>query len=117
MPFKPSRLGGRHFALPASRSRARTKDKPIPGALLRTHDASTEAALNSPKDGLPPVTGNKVTGLVLKKQQDRAEEISSPVRNYSDEDDALKEAIRRKEEADAHRLQEMIRRNKEYWNK
>ncbi|WP_215747100.1 hypothetical protein [Gluconobacter sp. P1C6_b] len=55
--------------------------------------------------------------MVLKKQQDRAEEISTPVRNYSDEDRALKEAIRRKEEADAHRLQEMIRRNKEYWNK
>lgn len=115
MSFKPSRSGGRSFSL--SRSRARTKDKPIPVPSLRTRDASTEAALNNPKDGLPPVTGNKVTGLVLRKQQDRAEEISTPVQDHPDEDAALKEVIRRKEEADAHRLQEMIRRNKEYWNK
>ncbi|MDE7539714.1 hypothetical protein [Gluconobacter sphaericus] len=117
MPFKPSRSGGRRFTPSGSRSRARTKDKPIPGALLRTRDASTEAALNNPKDGLPSVTGNKVTGLVLKKQQDRAEEVGAPVRKEVEQEMISQEFIRRKEMADAQKLQEMIRRNKEYWNK
>ncbi len=83
---------------------------------MRTQDASTEAALANPKTPVRPPSekksGPSVVGLILKKQQDRAEEINNPV-----PEETTAQTIRRKSEENASRLQYMIRRAKEYWNK
>ncbi|GAO01095.1 hypothetical protein Gxy13693_119_003 [Komagataeibacter xylinus NBRC 13693] len=76
--------------------------------------ADPRASIRPPSDraGLPPV------GLVQKKQQDRAAEINAPPADEgADREALLRDTLRRKAEADANRLQDMIRRNKEYWSK
>lgn len=87
--------------------RGRTKDKPMP--MWTQHVAPTNS-----KVSLPSIrkNGSSAVGLVLKKQQDRAEEINNPTPEAN-----RPQTIPQKADENATRLQYIIRRAKEYWNK